>query len=345
MTSGTTGGFKLVLMNPPQTYGGQEMAHFRTLDSVAQPADPSLCINYLNLGIWTAGGYGGPIIAWDRGGTAVFHQGPAAERSLAVPGVNFALVTPAYLTQLLAAPQSVLPRNDNLTLAIAGGALSMPLANRVKARLTNRIVTTLGATETGGWAMTPVETEEDLRWHRLMPHRVVEVVDEDDRPLAPGQLGQVRVLIDNGVSGYMNDAEATARFFRDGWFYSGDLGVLDGNGRLALSGRITDILNVLGDKIPSGPLEEAFQALLDLDGVCLLTQTNADGGEGLHIVLETSAPIGEGRLREAATKALHGFPEIAIHYHFTPTFPRNAMGKVQRFRLLQQLKARQLATV
>ena len=46
--------------------------------------------------------------------------------------------------------------------------------------------------------MTPIETAVDLRWHRLDPKRLIEVTDEDHRPLPAGQLGQVRVLQEVG---------------------------------------------------------------------------------------------------------------------------------------------------
>src|SRR5262249_30185711 len=156
-----------------------------------QLPDHEFRINILNFGLWTSGGYATPVMLWSMGGSVITHQGPQAERSFAVPGITHALVTPALLTTLLEASPSVLPRNDNLQLIVVAGALSIPLANQVKARLTNRISTSLGSTEAGGLAMTPIETADDLRWHRLDPSRIVEVVDEQHRPLPPGHLGQV----------------------------------------------------------------------------------------------------------------------------------------------------------
>ena len=72
------------------------------------------------------------MLFWGAGGGVVLHQGPAAERSFAVPGLTHAFVTPAMLDQLLAAPPSVLPRNDNLQVCVGAGALSIPLANRMR---------------------------------------------------------------------------------------------------------------------------------------------------------------------------------------------------------------------
>ena len=60
--------------------------------------------------------------------------------------------------------------------------------------------------------MTTVGDDEDLRWRRLLPYRTVEVVDENDQPLPSHQLGQIRGLLDNNFTGYLNDSDASASF-------------------------------------------------------------------------------------------------------------------------------------
>ena len=56
-----------------------------------------------------------------------------------------------------------------------------------------------------------------------------------------------------------------------------------------LSGRVTDILNVKGDKIPSGPIKAELQATLDLHGVCVLSELATNGTDQMHVVLEPEA--------------------------------------------------------
>jgi acyl-coenzyme A synthetase/AMP-(fatty) acid ligase len=251
------------------------------------------------------------------------------------------MVTPGFLHQMLTTAPPTMPRSDGLVLMVTGGPLSIGLANLVRARLTNIIVISLGSTESGGWATTFVVSDEDLRWHRLHRDRTVEVVDEDDQPLPPNRLGQVRVLLDNNFTGYLNDPDATASFVKGRYFYPGDLGVLDGKGRIALHGRVTDVLNIMGDKHPSGPYEAALQQALGLEGVCLMSEQGADREEQLHVVLETPEPIDEATLRQAAQTHLRGFP--AARFHFIDRFPRNHMGKVERFKLKQRLIDQQRA--
>src|SRR5262249_40315412 len=143
--------------------------------------------------------------------------------------------------------------------------------------------------------------------------------------------------VKTGGRGYLHDETATARFFRDGWFYPGDLGVLDTEGRLALMGRGTDVLNVLGDKRPAQPIERAFEEALGVASVCALSESGPDGEEAVHVVIEAPGPIDRTALETVAKTQLSGFP--AAHFHFMPALPRNEMGKVQRFKLRQQLLA------
>jgi acyl-coenzyme A synthetase/AMP-(fatty) acid ligase len=342
LTSGTTGNYKMMIVD-----SGAQAAEIQTGIKTfwarmgGGDTEPRGSVNILNLGLWTSVGYSYPVGVWSIGSTVIIHQGPEEWRSFSVPGITHAMVTPGFLHQMLTTAPPTMPRSDRLVLMVTGGPLSIGLANLVRARLTNIIVITLGSTESGGWATTFVQGDDDLRWHRLRPDRTVEVVDEDDQPLPPNQLGQVRVLLDNSFAGYLNDPDATASFVKGRYFYPGDLGVLDGAGRIALHGRVTDVLNIMGDKHPSGPYEQALQGALGLEGVCVMSEQGADREEQLHVVLETAEPIDEAVLRQAAQTHLRGFP--AARFHFIDRFPRNHMGKVERFKLKQRLIEQQRA--
>jgi acyl-coenzyme A synthetase/AMP-(fatty) acid ligase len=342
LTSGTTGNYKMMIVDS-RAQAAEIQNGIKRFWALIGGGDtePRGSVNILNLGLWTAVGYNYPVGVWSIGSTVIIHQGPEEWRSFSVPGITHAMVTPGFLHQMLTTAPPSMPRSDRLVLMVTGGPLSIGLANLVRARLTNIIVISLGSTESGGWATTFVQSDDDLRWHRLHPNRTVEVVDEDDQPLPPNQLGQVRVLLDNNFTGYLNDPDATASFVKGRYFYPGDLGVLDGQGRIALHGRVTDVLNIMGDKHPSGPYEAALQQELGLEGVCVMSEQGADREEQLHVVLETPEPIDEAVLNRAAQTHLRGFP--AARFHFVDRFPRNHMGKVERFKLKQRLIDQQRA--
>ena len=337
LTSATTGRSKMILVDPVLEAANVKAAEeAKRAQGLGEDGDGRRgMINLLNLPLWTAAGYASPVATWGVGGAVVFHQGPQAWRSFLVPDISNVTATPALLSAALADAPPTLTPNPNMVLTVTGGQPSRALVDRLKALVTPNVISGLGSTEGGGWASTPLDGPDDLRWHRLNPARVVEVVDEDDQPLPPGKLGEVRVLMTGGFTGYLNDPEATARFFRGGYFYPGDLGVLDGAGRLALFGRVTDVLNIQGEKLPATPYEEALQVALGLEAVCVLTEPGADGSEELHVVLETAEPIDAARLEAAAQAHLHGFPDA--RFHFLDALPRNEAGKIQRYRLKQRL--------
>jgi acyl-coenzyme A synthetase/AMP-(fatty) acid ligase len=256
--------------------------------------------------------------------------------------VTHALITSGALAEVLAGMPEDFRPTEGVIMVVTGGPLSKGMARQVRARLTQRIVNTLGSTESGSWSMTPVFSDEDLRWHRIHPHRTVEIVDENDQPVPHGSLGEVRVLLDNSFTGYLNDPEATASFVRGRYFYPGDLGIMDGEGRIALHGRVTDVLNILGDKVPAAPYEQALQEALGLEGVCVMSEAGLDQQEQLHVVLETAEPIDPATVQAAAVKVLRGFP--SARFHFVDRFPRNHMGKIERFKLKQRLIEQQQAS-
>jgi acyl-coenzyme A synthetase/AMP-(fatty) acid ligase len=341
LTSATTGDYKKILLTP-ETEEANRVASRVMWDEageavVAVPQD--LLLNMMNFGLWTAAGYNGPISAWAEGGGVVIHQRGDLWRSLLYPGQTHAVMVPAFLSAILQAPEGALPRQDQLQVIVVGGGLPLALASDVRARLTNRIATALGTTESGFWALTPVDTQEDLKWYRIHPSRTIEVVDEDDRPLPAGQLGEVRALINNGIDGYLGDPETSAQFFRGGYFYPGDLGVFDEHGRLALHGRVTDVINVQGAKVSPGAMEAALRDRLGADAVCILSEPGPDQTEELHVAIESRRPIDGAALAEAVRETLKGFPRA--HVQFVEAMPRNHMGKVVRRALRQLLIDRQ----
>jgi len=224
-----------------------------------------------------------------------------------------------------------------MQLVVAGGAMTRHQVEEAKARITPRLFNALASTEASIIAYTALETREDLRWHRLLPDRVIEVVSESGRHVSPGELGRVRVSTKDGPKAYLNDEFATKEHFRDGYFYSGDLAVTRSDGRIALQGRSTDVLNVQGHKILPGPIEEHLCEGLGVSGVCLVSMQNEHGEEELYVAIEAPKPIDAEPMRVALGGALEKFPRV--HVRFLRSLPRNPMGKVLRQAVRAQVAA------
>ena len=179
--------------------------------------------------------------------------GAVVTKSLLEPGVSHAVLIPNLLDLVLAAPADAFPCNDALLLAVGGGPMTRAQIDQAKARITPHLYNCLGATETGIFAFTALDSPEDYRWQTIAPGRVVEIVDDHHRPVPTGEVGRVRVGAAGWPDAYLHDEAATRAAFAHGCFYPGDLGVIRADGRLALQGRVTDVINVNGHKLSPEP--------------------------------------------------------------------------------------------
>ncbi len=339
LTSGTTGRYKKVLVQHGSVGDttAQRAERYSELGEGYIPEDANTVLNVFNMGLWSAGGYSRPLFVWSLRGAVVIQQTEDLERSFDWEGITHTMATPWYLSRLMALPEGAFPYRPNMQLIVVAGAVTPALARETLRRLTPRILINLSSTEAGGWARTILRSEEDLRWYRLDPRRRVEVVDDAGDPVPHGELGRVRVARrPDSPDQYLNDPDSTAAFFSsDGWFYPGDLGVLDGAGRLALYGRTSDIVHIDGVKYPAEPWERAIQEALECEAVCVLSGNWSAGEEQLHVFIETRRPIPAHQIAAALRATLSGFAETQAHV--VDSLPRTGTGKVRRIALAQQL--------
>ncbi len=330
LTSGTTGQYKKVLRDA--------QAEYSTVGLHAQinQIGPDSVVYVRDFPTWTAGGYRWPLVAWSQGATVVFQQRGDFHRPYHRADLTHAFATPTTLRFLLNAAAEALPRNDGLRLYVTGGAMTRATAAAARERLTPQVFSVLASTEALTLGVTLVDDLDELPWHVIHPLREVQVVDDAGHSLAAGQLGHVRARLLDGLSGYLGDKATSQRFFRDGWFYSGDLGTFRADGRLALGGRLTDVINVMGNKVATGPLERALQDQLGAEAVCMLSRPGADGDDEVHVVIERRRRLTRPELDTLAKGPLRAIPNL--QFVVLPSLPRNAMGKVLRVKVRQLLE-------
>jgi acyl-CoA synthetase (AMP-forming)/AMP-acid ligase II len=286
---------------------------------------------------WAGLGYKWAISAWSVGGAVLIEQQP---QTLLRPGITHAVLTPQFLAQMLAAPAGAFSRNDEMRLAIGAGASTQTEIDQAKARITPHIFSYIASTEAGLYAFTPLDAAEDQKWHRLVPGgRLVEIVDESDRPVPTGEIGRVRVSTAGGPTSYLNDEAATRTFFKDGFFYPGDLAIMRSDGRIALQGRSTDVISVRGNKMSPVPIEDKLSERLGVSGVCLFSMPNDNGQDEAHVIIETTKPIDSEQLTATVKQELpDGFHRL--HFYSFAALPRNELGKVLR----QEVRAKAIAS-
>lgn len=157
----------------------------------------------------------------------------------------------------------------------------------------------------------------------------ISIMDDAGRHLAPGERGEVAVKGPTVTSGYENDPEANAAALVDGWFRTGDQGVLDGDGYLTLTGRLKELINRGGEKISP---HEVDQVLLShpkvLEAVCFGTP-HATWGEEVAAAVVVRQPVTEAELQSYCRARLASF-KSPKRIFVTQSIPRTATGKIQR---------------
>jgi acyl-CoA synthetase (AMP-forming)/AMP-acid ligase II len=157
----------------------------------------------------------------------------------------------------------------------------------------------------------------------------VGIMDEAGRLLPAGSQGEVVVRGPNVTRGYHNNPEANASAFTNGWFRTGDRGVLDGDRYLTLIGRIKEFINRGGEKISPLEIDAVLLSHPAVAEVATFGAPDAKYGEEVHaaVVLKDSAT--EADLAAHCRTLLADFKVPKVFY-ITAELPRTATGKVQR---------------
>ena len=166
----------------------------------------------------------------------------------------------------------------------------------------------------------------------------VAVAREDGAPAAPGEEGEVMVRGANVTPGYENDPRANAEAFRGGWLRTGDLGRLDSDGYLTITGRLKEIINRGGEKVSPREVDET---LLDHPGVAqavAFALPHATLGEEVAAAVVPREPgaVDARALREFAAARLAAF-KVPRRVVLVDEIPKGPTGKVQRIGLARAL--------
>jgi acyl-CoA synthetase (AMP-forming)/AMP-acid ligase II len=332
LTSGTTGRHKMLLIEPE----GEDEYHAERRRVLG--IDENTVFHVFNCGLWTGAGYKTAAAVWAVGGTVVIQQAEPIYAALLIPGTH-AVVVPSTLADILAAPEGAFPRQEEMQLSLTGGRTNHEKIEEARRRISPNLYNRLSSTEASIFGFTPLETREDERWHRPVPGRSVQVVDAQDRPLPPGALGHLRVSTKGGPCRYLGDPEATAACFRNGFFYPGDLAVAGADGRFALQGRATDVININGHKVSPAPIEERLQEQLGASGACLFSTPDDEGQEHIHLVIEASSSVAVAHARSVfrdACRKAGVYGDIDAGFTIVDQLPRTRTGKIIRSMVKEQ---------
>jgi malonyl-CoA/methylmalonyl-CoA synthetase len=245
---------------------------------------------------------------------------------------------PTFYTRLLAEPELSREGCRSMRLFVAGSAPLLPGTHRAFIERTGHaILERYGMTETGMIASNPLNGERVAgSVGYALPGVSVRVVDASGRELPRGDTGGVEVKGPNVFKGYWRLPEQTVREFRgDGYFITGDQGVMAEGGRLSLVGRAKDLIITGGLNVYPIEIEQALNGYPGIAESAVIGVPHPDFGEGVVAIVQPSdpsSPPGEPAVIADLSRRLAKFkcPKRVL---CVDALPRNAMGKVQKAEL------------
>ena len=166
----------------------------------------------------------------------------------------------------------------------------------------------------------------------------IAIMDETGVPLPPGESGEVVIRGPSVMTGYQDNPSANAAAFINGWFRTGDLGRLDGDGYLTLVGRLKEQINRGGEKIAPLEIDYAFLAHPDVLEAATFGFPHASLGEEIAaaVVVRPDADATPEQLQAFLRGRLAEF-KIPRRILVVDAIPKGPTGKVQRAHLHKHL--------
>ena len=166
---------------------------------------------------------------------------------------------------------------------------------------------------------------------------LVKVVDENDRAVPPGEIGEVVTRSDCAMEGYWENPDANAETLRGGWLHTGDLAAWMGR-LLTLRDRSKDMIISGGSNIYPREIEEVLLRHPDVVEASVVGRPHPDWGEAVvaFIVAKPEAQVPEAALDKLCLDHIARFKRPR-EYRFVAALPKNNYGKVLKTELRRQL--------
>lgn len=251
---------------------------------------------------------------------------------------------PTFYTRLLQDARLTKEATAHMRLFVAGSAPLLADTHREwEQRTGHRILERYGMTETNMITSNPYDGARVAGAVGLpLPGVTVRVRDPDTgAAVATGDVGMIQVRGPNVFKGYWQMPEKTkAEFTADGFFITGDLGKIDGDGYVSIVGRGKDLVISGGYNVYPKEVESEIDAIEGVFESAVIGLPHADFGEGVTAVIvptKTKALDEQGVLKQLDGKlAKYKLPKRVL---FVDALPRNTMGKVLKNELRETYKS------
>ena len=280
------------------------------------------------------------------GGTMILHEQFDAEevfKTIEREKVTYVGAVPVMCERMLHVLETKKYDTASLRcLAITGGKVHPAVLEDLKRKITPNIYRTYASTDSGQMAISKPGDMASKPNAAGRPVWCVDlrIVDEDNRPVKVGEVGEIICQSPLATHGYYKNPEATNASFRDGWFYTGDLGYFDEEGYLFVAGRKKDMVKSGGISIYPLEIESVIYSHPDDSrsrGHRRSRSAMGRGGESGHRS-QTDAALGAEELLRFCKERLSAY-KVPKSVEFRSSLPHTEVGKVNKVKLKELILA------
>jgi non-ribosomal peptide synthetase component E (peptide arylation enzyme) len=231
------------------------------------------------------------------------------------------------------------------TFVATGTAIPRELARTARTKLGADVGGAFGTTESClGAAFVPGEDPERA-WStdgRALAGITLRIVDDAGHELGPGEEGNFEVLTETLFEGYLNRPELTAEALTaDGYYRTGDLARIDAEGYLKITGRVKDVINRGGEKVPVAEVEQVLYTHPAVREVAIVAMPDERLGERAcaFVVLAPGAELDFEKMQQHLDSQRVAKPYWPERLEIVDALPYTPSGKIQKFVLRDQIAA------
>ena len=255
---------------------------------------------------------------------------------------NLTFLVPTMLAMILEVPELEGAQLDFRRIAYGAAPISPKLLHRAEARFGRIFAQTYGQAESP-MVITCLQPDEHGRsgsCGRPFTLADVAVFDESDKPLPPGEIGEIVTRGPQIMAGYWNRPEATAEAMRGGWLHTGDIGTMDEDGYFYLLDRKNDMLITGGFNVYPREVEDALMACEGVVEAAVVGLPDEKWGDRIHAVVAGKPGLRPEDVMTHANNVLSSYKrpkEVEVW----PDLPKSAANKILRRKVREQVVARQ----
>ena len=287
-------------------------------------------------------GWGMPYIFSAVGATHVIHQNCTggsilqACQEYGVTQINGAPTVIQRIIQAMKENQCEILARHQLRILVAGAACPVKMIEEVETVLKAEFIQLYGLTET---APLLTSCQRRYEWDKLTPYERAEKLSQAGTPALGVNIsiacdGEILAQSNGVLDYYYKDADASEKALQDGWFHTGDGGVLTSEGYLQLTDRKKDIIISGGENISSLEVENILYMNPKIQETAVIGISHKIWGEAVKalIVLKADTSSTKEEIIDHCRLHLAHF-KCPKYVEFVTELPRTATGKLQKFKL------------